>query len=69
VKVRTDIYERVHGRKPRGRSYWRFQLVTHRVTEKDHFKNSRVDQTYESALKEAQEVAARRKSDCIVVLP
>ena len=34
MNVRTDIYERVNGHKPRGRGYWRFKLVTDRVTEK-----------------------------------
>jgi hypothetical protein len=69
MKVRTDIYERVNGRKPRGRSYWRFQLVTERVTERDHFVNSKANQTYQSALNAATEIALRRRSHTVVVLP
>jgi hypothetical protein len=69
MKIRTDIYKRVNGREPRGRGYWRFQLVTDRVTEKDHFVNSKVEQTYQAALNAATEIATRRRSHTIVVLP
>ena len=69
MNIRTDIFERVNGRKPRGRGYWRFQLVTDRVTERDHFVNSKVDQTYSAALNAATEIALRRRSHTIVVLP
>ena len=69
MKVSTEIYERVNGRKPRGRGYWCFKLVTDRVTERDHFVNSKVDQTYPSALKEATRIAVMRRSQTIVVLP
>lgn len=69
MNIRTESYERVHGHKPRGRDYWRFKLVTDRVTEKDHFCNSKADQTYPSALKAATQIALRRRSHTIVVLP
>jgi hypothetical protein len=69
MKVRTDIFEKVNGREPRGRGYWRFQLVTDRVTEKDHFHSSKVNQSYYEALKAAVELAERRRSHTVVVLP
>ena len=69
MKVRTDIYERVNGRKPRGRGYWCFLLVTDRVTERDHFVSSKVNQTYPSALKAATRIALMRRSHTIVVQP
>lgn len=69
MKIRTDIYERANGRKPRGRSYWRFLLVTDRVTEKDHLHNSKCDQTYEAALKVAVALAERRRCHTVVVFP
>jgi hypothetical protein len=69
MNIRTDIYERVNGRKPRGRGYWRFKLVTDRVTEKDHFFSSMVGETYPHALKEATRIALMRRSQTIVVLP
>lgn len=68
MNVRTDIYERTNGCKPRGRGYWRFLLVTDRVTEKDHCHNSKCDQTFEEALKVAKEIAVRRRCHTIVVL-
>lgn len=69
MNVKTDVYKRVHGREPRGRSYWRFLLVTDRVTEKDHCYNSKCHETYDAALKAAIELAERRRCHTVMVFP
>ena len=70
IEVYTDRYEREHGHKPVGRRFWCFTLVSDRVTVSDHFLNLDDKQrTYPDALKEAQRIAALRKSVRIIVEP
>jgi hypothetical protein len=69
ITIDTASYERVHGKKPSGRGYWRFKLCTDRVTEKDHIVARQDEQNYDAALKAARELAVRRRANCIVVLP
>jgi hypothetical protein len=69
IPVDTSRYERKHGRKPVGRRYWSFTLVSSSITAKDHPLLLQDEMTYQKALERAQEVAARRKSERIIVEP
>jgi hypothetical protein len=69
VEVYTGRYEREHLRKPAGRRFWRFTLVSSSITAKDHSLVLQDAMTYQKALEEAQRVAALRKSERIIVEP
>lgn len=69
VAINTERYEREHGKKPKGRGYWRFKLCTERVTEKDHFTSSAADVSYQQAVRAAVALATRRRCHSVVLLP
>lgn len=69
IEVYTGRYEREHLRKPAGRRFWRFTLVSRTITAKDHDLVLDEAMTYQKALERAQEVAALRKSERIIVEP
>jgi hypothetical protein len=69
IEVYTGRYEREHLRKPTGRRFWRFTLVSSSITTKDHSLVLQDAMTYQKALEEAQRVAALRKSERIIVEP
>lgn len=69
IEIYTDRYEREHGRKPAGRRFWRFTLVSPTVTVKDHYLDIGQATTYEKALERALEVARLRRSERIIVEP
>lgn len=69
IEVYTGRYEREHLRKPAGRRFWRFTLVSSSITAKDHSLVLDDAMTYQKALERAQEVAALRKSERIIVEP
>ena len=69
IEIYTDRYEREHGRKPAGRRFWRFTLVSGTVTVKDHYLDIGKATTYEKALERALEVARLRRSERIIVEP
>lgn len=62
MEVDTSRYEREHGRKPAGRRFWRFVLVSGSVTAKDHWLDAQKAETYDAALKKALEVAELRRA-------
>ena len=61
IEVYTGRYEREHLRKPAGRRFWRFTLVSSRSTVADHPLVLQDAMTYQKALAEAQRVAEARK--------
>lgn len=69
IEVYTGRYEREHLRKPVGRGYWRFTLVSGSITAKDHSLVIDEQMTYQKALERAQHVAELRKSVRIIVEP
>lgn len=69
IEIYTDRYEREHGRRPAGRRFWRFMLVSSSVTTKDHYLDIGQATTYEKALERALEVARLRRSERIIVEP
>lgn len=62
MEIDTARYEREHGRKPAGRRYWRFLLISGTITAKDHFLDAQKAETYDVALKRAIEVAELRRA-------
>ena len=68
-EVYTARYEREHGRKPQGKRFWRFILVSPSVTAKDHTLALDQIMTYPAALERAQQIAGLRKSIRIIVEP
>lgn len=69
IEVYTGRYEREHLHKPAGRRFWRFTLVSSTITTKDHTLILNEAMPYQKALEKAQEVAALRKSERIIVEP
>lgn len=69
IEVYTGRYEREHLRKPTGRRFWRFTLVSPTITAKDHTLALDEAMTYQKALERAQEVARLRRSVRIIVEP
>lgn len=69
VEVDTSRYEREHGRKPTGRRFWRFTIVSPSVTTKDHHYDPQEALTYAKALEMAENVAKLRRSTRIIVEP
>jgi hypothetical protein len=69
IEIYTERYEREHGRKPAGRRFWRFTLVSSTITAKDHYLDPNQNMTYEAALARAKEVAQMRRSVRIIVEP
>jgi hypothetical protein len=69
IEVYTGRYEREHLRKPAGRRFWRFILVSPTITTKDHSLVLDDSMTYQKALERAKEVAAMRRSVRIIVEP
>jgi hypothetical protein len=69
IEVYTGRYEREHLRKPAGRRYWRFMLVSRSITAKDHLLVLDEALTYQKALEKAMQVAELRRSERIIVEP
>lgn len=69
IEVYTGRYEREHLRKPTGRRFWRFTLVSGTITAKDHSLVLQDAMTYQKAVAEAERVALLRKSVRIIVEP
>jgi hypothetical protein len=69
MQVDTTRYEREHGRKPTGRRFWRFILVSDTITAKDHYLDANKAETYDVALKRAIEVAELRRAARVEVEP
>jgi hypothetical protein len=69
IEIYTERYEREHGRKPAGRRFWRFILVSPSVTSKDHYLDIGEQMTYDKALDRAKEVARMRRAVRIIVEP
>jgi hypothetical protein len=69
IEVYTGRYEREHLRKPAGRRYWRFMLVSRSITAKDHLLVLDEALTYQKALEKAIQVAELRRSERIIVEP
>lgn len=69
IEVYTGRYEREHLRKPAGRRFWRFTLVSRTITAKDHSLSLDEAMTYDKALERAKHVAELRRSVRIIVEP
>jgi len=69
IEIYTDRYEREHGRKPLGRGFWRFTVVSPTITAKDHPVVIDSAMTYDKALEVVMEIARRRRSERIIVEP
>lgn len=69
--IRLDIgrYFERHGRKPSGRGYWTFRIVSPIVTAKDHVLALQEETTFKAACDRALSVAALRRSTRVVLLP
>ncbi|MET4240243.1 hypothetical protein ABIB07_003470 [Bradyrhizobium sp. RT10b] len=68
IPIDTRRWEREHGRKPTGRQFWRFRIVSPRITAKDYEFMTDAAMSYPAACKLAREKAALRKSELIVLL-
>ncbi|MCK1668682.1 hypothetical protein [Bradyrhizobium sp. 153] len=68
IPIDTRRWEREHGRKPTGRQFWTFRIISPRITAKDFEFTTEEAMTYPAACKVAREKAALRKSDQIVLL-
>lgn len=68
---RIDIgrYFERHGRKPAGRGYWVFRIVSPLATVNDKVLRMSEEVAFKDACERALEVAALRKSTRIIVLP
>ncbi|WP_027514750.1 hypothetical protein [Bradyrhizobium sp. WSM1417] len=66
-EIRIDIerYYRRHGKRPSGRGYWAFQLVSAIATAKDHIRAPQEEMPFKAAC----EVATLRRAKMIVLLP
>ena len=69
--IRIDIgrYFEKHGRKPAGRGYWVFRIVSPLATARDHELRIPEEMAFKDACQRALEVAALRKSTRIILLP
>lgn len=69
--IRIDVgrYFERHGRKPSGRGYWAFRIVSPLATAKDHELRMPEEMAFKDACERALEVAAFRRSKMILVLP
>ncbi len=70
-EIRIDIgpYFRRHGRKPSGRGYWVFRIVSQRATAKDHILAPQEELAFKVACDRAYKVAELRRSIRIQLLP
>lgn len=70
-EIRIDIgrYYRQHGKRPRGRGYWSFQLVSALATAKDHIHAPQEEMPFGAACERALEVATLRRAKMIILLP
>ncbi|MCP3400392.1 hypothetical protein [Bradyrhizobium sp. CCGB20] len=70
-EIRIDIgpFFRRHGRKPSGRGYWVFQIVSPLATAKDHILAPQEEMAFKAACERALEVAALRRATRVLLLP
>lgn len=68
-KIDIAPYFRRYGRKPSGRGYWVFQIVSPLATAKDHILAPQEEMAFKAACERALEVAARRRSKRVRLLP
>ena len=69
IEIDTSRYENKTGKKPVGRAFWTFRIVSPTVTIKDHFFHSSQPMTYAKAVERAQEIAGLRRADRIILEP
>jgi hypothetical protein len=69
IEIDTSRYESKAGKKPVGRAFWTFRIVSPTETIKDYFFHSDQPMVYDKALERAKEIAALRRSDRIVLEP
>jgi len=70
-EIRIDIirhYDR-HGKKPAGRGYWLFRMVSPRATAKDHTYAPQEEMEFNAACARVLDIAAMRKATRILLLP
>lgn len=70
-EIRIDIarYYRAHRRKPSGRGYWVFRIVSRLATAKDHILAPQEELAFKDACQRAYEVAELRRATRIELLP
>jgi hypothetical protein len=70
-EIRIDIapFFRRHGRKPGGRGYWVFRIVSPVATAKDHILAPQEEMPFKAACERALEVAALRRATRVLLLP
>jgi hypothetical protein len=69
ITIDTTTYERKTGKKPVGRVFWTFKIISPTVTFKDHIFTTEKPVTFQAACERARELATLRRSDQIVLLP
>jgi hypothetical protein len=69
IEIDTNRYESKTGKKPVGRGFWTFRIVSPTVTIKDHFYHSDQPLTYAKALERAMQIAGLRRCERIVLEP
>jgi len=69
ITIDTTTYERKTGKKPVGRAFWSFKIISPRVTIKDHIFTTYKPMTFQAACERARELATLRRCDQIVLLP
>jgi hypothetical protein len=69
ITIDTTTYECKTGKKPVGRAFWTFKIISPTVTFKDHIFTTEKPVTFQAACECARELATLRRSDQIVLLP
>ncbi len=69
VRIDTSRWEREYGKKPRGRRYWRFRIISPSISAKDYEFRTEIPLMFPRARRAAVERARQRGSDQVVVLP
>jgi hypothetical protein len=69
IEIDTSRYENKTGKKPVGRAFWTFRIVSPTVTIKDHIFTTDKPVTFQAACERAGELATLRRCDQIVLLP
>jgi len=69
VRIDTSTWEREYGKKPSGRRYRRFRIISPSIAVKDYELRTEIPMTFPRACRGAIERARQRGSAQIVLLP
>ena len=69
IEIDTNRYESKTGKKPVGRGFWTFRIVSPVVTVDDQVFTTAVPVTYDAACERAIDLAMIRGSNRVVLVP